>query len=226
MIPLLHAMLDRFRALARPERDGRERARPFDRRRSGLLAAEGATVLVLEPDAAATARGARTRARIVATVRGFDSTAAPWDWGTGGPELARTLGRGLDRAGVATGSIRLVASGAAGTRRGDALEAGVLGTLFGGPRPPIVAFKCRTGEYGGAALAAAVLAAEGAALAPTAGFEEADPALGSPSLPPITPITRALPAAPRRTLVSSLSTAGGAAWAVLDGGEPSSPPAV
>ena len=218
MIPLLHAMLDRFRALARPGPDGREVARPFDRRRDGLLAAEGATVLALEPADAAAARGARVRARVAAVARGFDPTAPAWDWGTGGAALAKTLARGLARTGVAVDSIELVASGAAGTRRGDALEAAVLDGLFAVRRPPIAAFKARTGEYGGAALAAAVLAAEGSPVAPTAGFELPDPALGSP---PVTPVTAALPAAPRRTLVSSLATAGGAAWVVLDAGEPS-----
>lgn len=214
MIPVLHAALDRFRALARPEADGTEHARPFDRRRSGAIAAEGAAVLVLEPAAAAAARGARIRATIAATVRGFDPTAPAWDWGTGGAALGATLRRGLDRQGVARESIELVASGASGSRRGDALEAACLDALFGARRPPIAAFKSRTGEYGGAALAAAVLAAEGAAPAPTAGFAEPDPELGEP---PVEPLTAALPGAPRRLLVSSLSTAGGAAWAVLDG---------
>jgi 3-oxoacyl-(acyl-carrier-protein) synthase len=227
MIPLLHAALDRFRALARPEADGFERARPFDRRRSGVIAAEGAVVLVLERATAAAERGARPRATVAATVRGFDPSAPAWDWGTGGDALAGTLRRGLERHGVAPSSIGLIASGASGSRRGDALEAACLRALFGSRRPPVAAFKARTGEYGGAALAAAVLAAGGAALAPTAGFTEPDPALGEPAF---APLTAPLPAEPRRVLASSLSTAGGAAWAVLDGGgraaNPAPPPAV
>ncbi|MBP9826046.1 MAG: beta-ketoacyl synthase chain length factor, partial [Thermoanaerobaculia bacterium] len=46
-IPILHALLDRFHALARADRFGPERARPFDRHRNGLTAAEGAVVVVL-----------------------------------------------------------------------------------------------------------------------------------------------------------------------------------
>ena len=57
MTPLLHALLDRFGALARAGADGEELARPFDRRRNGFLAGEGATVAVLE------SAGCRSRGR-------------------------------------------------------------------------------------------------------------------------------------------------------------------
>jgi 3-oxoacyl-(acyl-carrier-protein) synthase len=54
--PLLYALLDRFRALARSHHGLVESARPFDRRRDGFIPAEGATVLVLEAADAARAR--------------------------------------------------------------------------------------------------------------------------------------------------------------------------
>ena len=59
MTPLLHAILDRFGALARPGPDGEEEARPFGRRRNGFLAGEGATVAVLESEASLAARESR-----------------------------------------------------------------------------------------------------------------------------------------------------------------------
>lgn len=208
--PLLHAVLDRFRALARPGDDGVERARPFDRRRDGFLLAEGAAALVLEADEDARARGARRRARIAAVVRGFDPTAPAWDWGQGGAGLAATLARGLGRAGIGLDSIERVVSGASGARRGDRLEAGLLTALFGERLPPIVAPKGATGEGGGGFLAAALLAAAGEVVAATAGFSQSDPELG------LEPLRTSLSDAPRRTLVTSLASGGAAAWVVLD----------
>jgi hypothetical protein len=74
----------------------------------------------------------------------------------------------------------------------------------------VLAPKSVTGEYGGAQLAAAVLATAGAEFGPTAGFETFDPELrviphaGGPL-----PLTR-------RVLVTSLAGGGAAAWIVLE----------
>jgi 3-oxoacyl-[acyl-carrier-protein] synthase II len=214
MIPLLHAVLDRFRALARPEADGAERARPFDRRRSGVLAAEGAAVALLEPAAALAERGARPYAHLRVSVRAFDPSAPAWDYGTDAGGLAHSLARGLERAGVATAQIDAVVSGASGSKRGDRLEAGVLRALFGRDLPPVWAPKDAFGAWGGGFLIAAVLAASGRAAAPVSGFREIDPELA------MRPVTGGPFAPPRRTLVSSTATGGAAAWAVLDRDEP------
>src|SRR6185436_17348563 len=90
MTPLLHALLDRFGALARPGADGAELARPFDRRRDGFLAAEGATLVHLETEESALARGARPLARVLAWGSAFDPTAPRTGWGTGAGRLARS----------------------------------------------------------------------------------------------------------------------------------------
>lgn len=207
MTPLLHAVLDRFGALAHGEP---EVARPFDRRRTGFLAGEGAALLVLEDDDAAHARGARPLARVLGWGSAFDPTAGPAGWGDGAATLARALRRVLERSGVVPGAIDLIVSGASGARDGDRLEAKTLRAAWEGARlPPIVAPKAVTGEYGGGLLAGAVLAASGARLGPTAGFTEPDPELGvvphdgSP-LPP-----------PGIALVTSLAAGGAAAWLLL-----------
>jgi 3-oxoacyl-[acyl-carrier-protein] synthase II len=207
--PLVHALLGRFRALAVPDAEG-EVARPFDRRRSGCLAAEGASVLVLERAADAATRGARPLARLAGWERGFDATAPSHGWGTGAAALAGRLAAGLARQGVDPGSIDRVISGASGSVAGDRLEAAVLRHVFGDRLPPVLAPKGVTGEHAGGHLVAAVLAAAGAPAWRTAGFGEPDPALAvvphdGTELPPA-----------RRVLVSALAAGGAAAWLVLD----------
>jgi 3-oxoacyl-[acyl-carrier-protein] synthase II len=247
MPPLLHAVLDRFGALARgrprPAQDGPslpdgpggggDVGRPFDRRRDGVVAADGATVLLLESAAAAARAGRVPLARVWGWGSAFDPSAPPTGWGGGAEILGRALRRLLLRRGAAPetappgtgdppgvldaghgalGAIDRIVSGAAGSRAGDRLEAGVLRAAWGAAAlPPVLAPKGVTGEYGGGFLAAAVLAAAvaGVAAAPTAGFGEPDPDLGvSPHdgspLPP-----------PRALLVSSLAAGGAAAWVIL-----------
>jgi len=213
MTPLLHALLDRFGALAREGEDGEELARPFDRRRNGFLAGEGGTVVVLESAASLAARGGRALARVLARGSAFDPTAPPSGWGHGHKALARSLRRTLERAGLTPGDVGLVVSGASGAREGDRLEAEVLRTVWkGGPLPPVAAPKAVMGEYGGGFLAAAVLAAAGVPFGPTPGFAEADPELG------IVPLDGSLREAPSVVLATSLAAGGAAAWVVLGRG--------
>ncbi len=211
MTPLLHAILDRFRALARPDARGEEQARPFDSERDGFLAGEGSTFVLLERHDDAAARGARWHCRVTASVSAFDPSAPPHDWGDDAESLAASLRRGLERAAVPLAEVDRVVSGASGSVRGDALEARTLCAAWaGGALPPIHAPKAVVGEYGGAALAAAVLVAGGATPGPTPGFRASDPKLGivphdGGPLPP-----------PRRVLTSALAAGGAAAWAVLE----------
>jgi 3-oxoacyl-[acyl-carrier-protein] synthase II len=219
MTPLLHSVLDRFDALARcgeNEADGGELARPFDRRRSGFLAGEGATVLVLEEEISArspaspASPGRQPLARLLAWGRAFDPSAPAAGWGEGHAALARGLLGCLARAGLAPEDIDLIVSGASGSKTGDRVEALTLRAAWGErPLPPIVTPKAVTGEYGGGFLAAAVLAAAGAPFGPTAGFAEIDPELGL-----VPHDGRPLPA-PARVLVSTLAAGGAAAWLVF-----------
>jgi len=213
MTPLLHALLDRFGALARCGQDGEEMARPFDRRRTGFLAGEGATVAVLESRDALAARGGRALARILAWGSAFDPTAPPTGWGRGHRALARGLARTLQRAGLSPTDVDLVVSGASGSRDGDRLEAAVLRAAWeGAPLPPVAAPKAVTGEYGGGFLGAAVLAAAGSPLGPTPGFGEPDPELG------IVPWDGTPLEPPSVVLATSLAAGGAAAWVVLGQG--------
>ena len=224
-IPILHALLDRFHALARADRFGPERARPFDRHRNGLTAAEGAAVVVLENAATAAARGAQPLCGLLAHGAAFDPTAPAHDWGRGEIGLARSLRRFLDRSGISPEQIDLVVSGASGARSGDRLEALTLRAAWGErPLPPVIAPKGVTGEYGGGFLAAGLAAAAGARPGPTAGFRELDPELG------LSPWTGGELAAPRVSLLTALASGGAAAWALVappaGKPEPPAPPGV
>lgn len=204
MTPLLVSALDRFRAVAPV-------ARPFDRRRRGLVPAEGSTVFLVEDEASARRRGALPRARLVAWGGLFDPTASAVGWGTGAAALAANLRRGLARFDLGPEGVDCLLAGASGSRRGDRLEAAVLGRLFAGlPRPPVLAPKGVTGEYAGTWLAAALAALDGSPFAATAGFAVPDPELdlvphdGSP-LPPV-----------RRLLATSFAAGGAGAWVILE----------
>jgi 3-oxoacyl-[acyl-carrier-protein] synthase II len=211
MPPLLHALLDRFGALARPNGDGGEVARPFDRRRAGFIAAEGAVVLVLEPEDRARERGATLHARIRGFGGAFDASAPRVGWGSGHQRLGRGLERMLARAGVETGRIGRIVSGASGSIGGDRLEARTLRQVWKDTSPPpILAPKRVVGEYGGGFLAAALLAAGGDDFGGPACEIEADPELG------LTPHPGGpLPAA-ELTLVTSLASGGAASGLLVE----------
>jgi len=208
--PLIHSILDRFGALAPADANGHEAARPFDRRRSGFLAGEGATVVVLEEATAARRRGARALAEVDFYGSAFDPQAPRTDWSRDPSTLVESLSRLLERHDAALDDFECVVSGACGSTRGDRLEALVLEGVWGERRlPPVLAPKALTGEHGGGLLAAAVLAAAGAEFGPTPGFREVDPELG------LAPFDGSNWVAPGRLLVSCLATGGAAAWAML-----------
>lgn len=210
MTALLHRVLNRFGALARP-RKGPEMARPFDRYRNGTVAAEGACALVVESAAHCERRGGRPMARLRAQLAAFDPTAPAAGWGRHPEALGQRLRHGLRRQGVDIDSIDRVVSGAAGHRQGDWAEARVLEALWGeSAPPPVLVPKATVGEYAGGFLAASALAATGIAFAATPGFEEMDPGLG------IVPHDGQTLAAPHRLLVSTLGVGGSAAWLVLE----------
>ena len=160
-------------------------SRPFDTRRDGFCAAEGAGVLVLEAHDAAVARGARP----VVELLGAGSTAdhhhltAPRPDGSG---AARCLEAALAEAGLAPSDVRHVNAHGTSTQLNDAAEAAalrrVLGSASGTVAAPVTSVKGVTGHALGAAGAIeAVAVAQSirhALLPPTAGTEQLDPELG------------------------------------------------
>jgi dodecanoy-ACP synthase len=213
LTPLVHALLDRFGALARADGAGAEMPRPFDRRRDGFLAGEGATLLVVERGDTARARGARALARVGWSGAAFDATAGVSDWGDGEAPLAAALRAGLDQVPGGSAGVAAIVSGASGARRGDRLEARVLRAAWGEvPLPPVLVPKAVVGEYGGGILTAGLLALQGASFGPIPGFAEPDPEVG------VTPHAGGALPIPSRVLLSGLASGGAAGWLVLERG--------
>jgi 3-oxoacyl-(acyl-carrier-protein) synthase len=113
----------------------RDAARPFDRRRKGLVLGEGAAVVVLESEAHARARGARVRAFVSGVGAAADAIhmTAPDREGAG---AARAIRAALDDAGVAPADVAFVSAHGTGTPYNDAMEAAALTRVFGAGRVP------------------------------------------------------------------------------------------
>jgi 3-oxoacyl-[acyl-carrier-protein] synthase II len=211
MPPVLHGHLDRFRALARPSGERGECARPFDAHRDGFLAAEGATVLVLEDAEVAREREARALARVAAWGGAFDPTASSVGWGDGAAVLAGALRQTLERFDIAIDGIDAIVSGASGSRAGDRLEARMLREIWTDVEmPPVLVPKAVTGEYGGAFVGGAIAALHGHPFGRVAALREPDPDLG------VVPHDGSTLPGIRRVLVTCLAAGGASAWLVLE----------
>ena len=167
---MLFSVLDRLGALAHDGGDG-ECARPFDRRRNGMMMGEGGAVLITE---------VKPSRQPYAWISGFgmarDTTASISDWGVGSEAIVSAMRAAIGDAGISVEDVNAVYASANSSRRGDRVEAEAIAKLFGSRVPPVVATKGVFGEYaaGGALhVAAAVLAVADQVLHASSGFEEA-----------------------------------------------------
>jgi 3-oxoacyl-[acyl-carrier-protein] synthase II len=202
---ILFGVLDRVGALAHSNGTVDERARPFDRRRNGMVVGEGGAVVIVE---------AAPRQQPYAFVSGFgiarDTTATISNWGSGVEAVASAIRAAIEDAELSTDSIDAIYATANSTSRADQLESRAIQSVFRDV-PPVVASKGYFGEYaaGGALqLASAILAIRDQKLHTSAGFAESDPAL-------ISPTRRQENRDVRHILVNSISAGGGIVCAVL-----------
>jgi 3-oxoacyl-(acyl-carrier-protein) synthase len=155
----------------------RERVRPFDRRRSGLLLGEAAGLVLL-------ARERDVPGRRLGRLLGHGSAsdashiAAPDPEGRG---LERAILAALDAAGVDAGALDFVSAHGTGTPLNDRIETAVLRRVLGAraAQVPVNSIKGALGHTMGAAAALeaimCLLAARDGLLPPTVGYEEPDP---------------------------------------------------
>ena len=205
--PLLHAVLDRFGALATAAPGEPELARAFDRRRAGCLAGEGAAMLVLETAEHAAARDARPLAILGPCGAAFDPAAPRTGWSEDPTPLAATLSSFMEQLASPPDAI---VTGGCGLWGSDRLEGQVLGAAVD-RLPPVLAPKAVLGEQGTALLTTAVTAlGESVAIGPLPGCDEPDPAL------PVTPWPGGVLPPVRRVLLTAFAAGGAAAWAILE----------
>src|SRR5262245_57480349 len=195
----------------------RERVRPFDKRRSGLLLGEAAALVLMTREGATS--GPRL-GRLLGHASASDGShvAAP-DANGRGLELA--VRSSLDEAGLTPADVEFVSANGTGTLVNDRIEADVLRRVLGrrAPEVPVNSIKGSIGHTMGAAAALeavmCLMAGREGVVPQTLGLEEPDPActldhvIGSPRA-----------GRPRISLSTSLGFGGCAAALVLEGVDP------
>lgn len=191
-----------------------EKSAPYGKSRSGFLLGEGAGILTMERLEDAERRGAPVKAVLsgAATCHGSSGSA---DLGPAAASGARAAESAITDAGLSSGDIGLVVSGANGSPLGDLAEAQALGSVFGPglAEIPLLPLKSLTGECLDASgvfqvASALVCLDQGIPDIPT--DWETDPACGLFKFP----LGEKAPP-PEHALVLSLNGTGGAAAAVL-----------
>lgn len=184
--PVLLGSLVNAGALARAGDDPAAACRPFDRRRTGMVASEGAAAFVLEPLDRALARGAGPVAVVAGGGRSADAhhVTAPHPEGRG---TAAALARALADAGCAAVDVDAVVAHATATRAGDEAEIGAFATVFGDHLPSVAvtgpkgALGHGLGAAGAFAVLVAALALRHQVLPPTRNLADVDPACAGPA---------------------------------------------
>ena len=177
LTPTVMASLARKGALSRRVDDPSAACRPFDTDRDGLVAGEGAGMVVLERGADAAARGARIRA----WVSGFGASAdghhpaRPDPTGSGAERAVRAA---LADAGLPPSDVGHVNAHGTSTALNDVIESRLIDRVFG-HGPAVTSTKGVTGHLIGAAGAVeiiyAALALERQSVPPTANLYRLDP---------------------------------------------------
>lgn len=179
--PLFPTLADTFgnaRALAKGWDNPVEASRPFDRRRNGLVLAEGACVFVLERADFAAARGRPAYGRVVGWGMTTDAhhPTTPRPDGEG---AANSMRLALADAGLKPEDVGYLNAHGTSTKLGDAAESLAIRDVFGEHMPPVSSSKAVTGHMLGASgaveAAACVMAIGRGILPPTHNLDDPDP---------------------------------------------------
>lgn len=150
--------------------------RPFDRRRDGVVCAEGAGILLLEELESARNRGAR----ILGEIAGFATVSDPSNIANpNSAAMERCMREALVEARLEPSDVDYVNAHATATEQGDVAEAEALARIFG-QKVPVSSLKGHMGHTmaasGAIELVAALEMMRQGRLVPTLNLEEIDPA--------------------------------------------------
>ncbi|MEM8864932.1 MAG: beta-ketoacyl-[acyl-carrier-protein] synthase family protein [Planctomycetota bacterium] len=171
----IHAM--QTEKLAEPTGDPATASRPFDKHRTGMVAGEGAGMVMLESLESAQARGAK----IYGEVLGFGASQVCDEQlrGKNDVALANAMKVALRDAGKEVCSIGHINSHGLASPQADIEESQAIAKVFGEDSPPVIAPKSNFGNLGAGGgvveLIASLLAMEHAALPRVLNYSEADP---------------------------------------------------
>lgn len=178
--PICIAGFSNLGALTKEE-DPTKASLPFDVRRGGFVAGEGAGAVVLESFEHAIARGAT----ILAEVTGFGSTGDAYHMTAPDPSaegITRAMRMALEEGGFEPSDLGHLNAHGTGTAANDSTESAALLALCGeeaGKKVPVTSVKGCIGHTLGAAGAieaiVCALSVSRDVVPPTAGFEQADP---------------------------------------------------
>jgi 3-oxoacyl-[acyl-carrier-protein] synthase II len=152
--------------------------RPFDARRDGWVAGEGAGIIILEEYEHANARGARIYGEVIGYGSGCDAhPGGGLDPEGAGTEIA--VAAALRDAGLKPSEIGHVNAHGAATVESDLAEARAFGRLFGPEGVPVTALKGHVGNIasgcGAVELLASLVCLNQGAIPPTLNCDEPDP---------------------------------------------------
>jgi 3-oxoacyl-[acyl-carrier-protein] synthase II len=192
----------------------RDRVRPFDRRRSGLLLGEAAALVLLARESDARA----PLGRLLGHASSSDGShiAAPDPDGRG---LEHAVRGAMTAAGIVAADVDLVSAHGTGTVLNDRIETGVLKRVLGrrAYAVPVNSIKGALGHTMGAAATLeaimCLLSARDGVVPSTLGYEEPDPACDLDYVPRAARHTRT-----RISLSTSLGFGGCNAALILEGG--------
>ncbi|MDI2128995.1 beta-ketoacyl-[acyl-carrier-protein] synthase family protein [Yinghuangia seranimata] len=178
--PITVACFDAIKATSTRNDDPAHASRPFDAGRDGFVLGEGAAVLVLENLERAKRRGAR----IYCEISGFATRGNAYHM-TGltreGLEMAESIGRALDDAGLDPTDVDYVNAHGSGTQQNDRHETAAVKLALGehARTIPMSSIKSMVGHSLGAIgaieVAACALAMAHGVVPPTANYETPDP---------------------------------------------------